>query len=81
MKNSPEETTHHTQAKALLHDIASAPVTAIPRRDTIIAWLETYLARTSEKGHITSDAEANDLIALDQFLRTYAVPVAGETAA
>jgi hypothetical protein len=81
MKHTPEEATHSTQARALLHDIESAPVTAIPRRDTIIAWLETYLARTSQKGYITDDAEAKDLIALDHFLRTYAVPVAGESAA
>lgn len=81
MKHSAEETTHHTQAKALLNDIESAPVTAIPRRDTIVAWLETYLARTSRKGYVTDEAEAKDLIALDQFLRTCAVPVAGQSAA
>lgn len=81
MKNSADETTHHTHARSLLADIEGAPTTVLPRRATIVDWLHTYLARASENGYITNDAEANDLIALDEFLRTYAVPATHAAAA
>lgn len=81
MKHSPEEIIHHTQAKALLNDIEGAHATAIPRRDTIVSWLNTYLARTNQTGYVSNDGEVRDLTALDQFLRSCAVPVAGGSTA
>ena len=73
--------TKQAQARALLADIQEAPDTAIPRRDTIVAWLNSFLARSDRKGYVLGETEADDLIALDQFLRSCAVPVAVVAAA
>lgn len=79
MRHHSEETPHTIQARALLHDIESAPTTALPRRATLVAWLNAYLDRASRKDYVTDEAEAGDLIAMEQFLRSCAVPVTGES--
>jgi hypothetical protein len=65
-----------TQARALLADIEGAPTTSLPRRETIVDWLNAFLVRTDKKGYVLGETEAADLNELDQFLRTYDVPVA-----
>ena len=81
MKNTTPETANQTQAKALLADIQGAPTTLIPRREPIVEWLNAFLLRSRQKDYVLGETEADDLIALDQFLRTYDVPVAGQIAA
>ena len=81
MNHSTEGTTNQTQARALLADIDGVSATALPRRDTIVRWLNAYLDRSSQTGYVMGETEAADLIALDQFLRAHGVPVAGGAAA
>ena len=81
MKITTGESTHQNHARSLLADIEGAPATLLPRRATIVEWLNTYLARASENGYVTNDAEAGDLIALGKFLRTYEVPATHASAA
>ena len=81
MENTANRKTNQTQARALLADIQSAPTTVIPRREPIVVWLNAFLLRSDQKDYVMGETEAADLIALDQFLRTYHVPVAAPAAA
>jgi hypothetical protein len=81
MEHTADENTNQTQARALLADIQGAPTTLIPRREPIVGWLTAFLLRSDRTGYVMGATEADDLIALDQFLRTYQVPIAGRTAA
>jgi len=76
MKSTSAGKEIQTQARALLADIAGPPATSLPRRATIVDWLNAFLVRTDKKGYVLGETEAADLNELDQFLRTYDVPVA-----
>jgi hypothetical protein len=71
-----EPSSNQIQAKALLADILGSPATVLPRRDTLVDWLKTLLARSNQKDYVADETESADLIALDRFLRTNDVPVA-----
>ncbi len=68
--------TNQMQAQTLLADIEAAPSTALPRREAVVAWLNAFLARSNHKNYVMGETEADDLIALNKFLRTYDVPAA-----
>ena len=69
-----EKNEHLTRARALRADILAAPDVWLPRRENILSWLDSLLARSGESE--ADDTTAADLAALDQFLRKKAVPVA-----
>jgi len=80
MKLTVEETAHQAHARTLLADMAGAPTSHLPRRATLVDWLNDYLSRASENGYVTNLAEADDLIALDRFLRAHEVPACSSAA-
>ncbi len=69
------------RARSLLADLNGSPLIAIPRRDPIVAWLNAYLIRSDRRGFEAKPTDEEDMIAVDQHLRTYAVPLALESAA
>ena len=79
--HTTEDKNHQTHARSLLADIEGAPGTILPRRETIVEWLNGYLLRTDRRGYVMDPTEADDLIELDKFLRLHAVPVAVRAAA
>jgi hypothetical protein len=72
------ETLNHyvTQARALRADILGAPTVWLPRRETLLEWLNGFLLRAQKTRYELGETEANDLVALDQFLRRKKIPVA-----
>jgi hypothetical protein len=79
--SSTESGPNQTHARSLLADLKRAPGTPIPRRETIVDWLNAYLVRSDKTGYVAGPEEAADLIALDEFLRSHQIPVAVESAA
>jgi hypothetical protein len=73
-----EKKTSQTHARALLEDIQRAPEIALPRRETLVDWLNAFLLRAGRRGYVMAQAETEDLIALDRFLRSLNIPVAAE---
>ncbi len=67
---------HLTHARALHADILAAPSVWLPRREILLEWLEKFLVRADRPKYELGDTEADDLTALDQFLRKKKVPVA-----
>jgi hypothetical protein len=67
----PDEQTH---AKSLLADIMGSPAVALPRRETLIDWLQAYLLRSDSRGYVAEPSEGTDLNALERFLRSNGVP-------
>jgi hypothetical protein len=65
-----------THAKALLADIQGAPSTFLPRRETLVDWLNAYLLRSDRRGYVVDATETADLAELEKFLREHDVPVA-----
>jgi len=76
MTFSTDEAPSRIQARALLADIEGAPDVALPRRLVFIAWLRDFLNRTHRKGSVPLAVDAENLVALDQFLRSCSVRVA-----
>lgn len=76
MKTIADPSSNQSQAKALLADIHASPSTALPRRDTLVEWLDTLVLRSHQKGYVASDEDSKDLIALARFLRVNDVPMA-----
>ena len=76
-----EEKPNQIHARSLLADIQGSPDTALPRRETIVDWLNSYLLRSDRRSYVMQPTEADDLIAVDKFLRTHHIPVAVHSAA
>jgi hypothetical protein len=70
---TPDEKENQAQAKALLADIQGSPAVALPRRETIVDWLEAYLRRSDRRGYVMDDSEGTDLHALARFLRAHGI--------
>ena len=70
------EKPNQTHARSLLAGIEGAPETYLPRREIIVDWLNGYLLRSDRRGYVMEPTEADDMVALDKFLRTHEVPVA-----
>jgi FAD/FMN-containing dehydrogenase len=82
MKHSTaEEKPNQTHARSLLADIQGAPETFLPRRETIVDWLNAYLLRSDRRGYVMEPTEADDLAAVEKLLRSHKVPVAARAAA
>ena len=67
---------HLVHARALRADILAAPGVWLPRRETLLEWLEKFLQRVTVPNYNLGETEAADLVALDKFLRKRLVPVA-----
>jgi len=67
-------TDHVIQARALRADILGAPEVWLPRRETLVDWLDGFLGRADKPSYAMGETEAEDLIALDHFLRRKKVP-------
>jgi hypothetical protein len=68
---------HLIHARALQADIVAAPSVWLPRREILLQWLMAFLARAATPRYEMEEGEADDLRALDQFLRKQKVPVVG----
>jgi hypothetical protein len=75
MKNTDDGAMQRTHAKTMQTEIQSAPNTTLPRRQPILDWLKDFLLRSEKKGYVLGETEADDLTALQLFLREYGVPV------
>ncbi len=73
MKNHNE---HFAHARALQADINASPGVWLPRRDVLLEWLAAFLVRAGAPSYVLRENEADNLAALDQFLRRQKVPVA-----
>lgn len=69
--------THLVHAQALRADIVSSPDLWLPRRDAILHWLNAFLARAETGKFELAATDADDLAALDTFLRKKKIPTAG----
>ncbi|HVS51194.1 MAG TPA: hypothetical protein VHD62_02470 [Opitutaceae bacterium] len=67
---------HLAHAHALQADISAAPEVWLPRREILLEWLEKFLQRVAAPDYELGETEADDLAALDKFLRKKMVPVA-----
>jgi len=65
-----------THARALRADILGAPTVWLPRRETMLLWLNAFLKRVEAPKYVLGETETADLVALDQFLRKKKLPVA-----
>jgi hypothetical protein len=61
-------------ATSLLADVRAAAKNTLPRREDVLTWLADFLARCDRKGYHTQPAEAENLSAIDDFLRASQVP-------
>ena len=60
---------HLTHARSLLASMQSAPDAYLPRRAILADWLNAFVARASLPKYELGATEAEDLTALDSFLR------------
>jgi hypothetical protein len=67
---------HVLHAQQLLADISGAPSVWLPRREVVTDWLKQFIVRAALPSFVLGDTEAEDLTALDQFLRKKKIPVA-----
>ena len=67
---------HLTHSRALRADILAAPDVWLPRREILLEWLNGFLLRATALKYELGATEADDLNALDRFLRKMKVPVA-----
>lgn len=67
---------HVLHARQLLAEIVAAPTVWLPRREVISDWLNQFVTRATAPAYVLGDSEADDLTALDQFLRKKKIPVA-----
>lgn len=67
---------HLVHARALRADILAAPGVWLPRREILLDWLDKFLQRVALANYELGETEADDLAALDKFLRKRSVPVA-----
>jgi hypothetical protein len=67
---------HLTHARSLRADILAAPAVWLPRREILLEWLAGFVTRAEAPSYELGETEADDLAALDQFLRKKKIPVA-----
>jgi hypothetical protein len=72
MKNNQ----HVDHARALRADILAAPQIWLPRREILLEWLNGFLLRAVTPRYELESTEAEDLNALERFLRQQHVPAA-----
>lgn len=67
---------HLAHARSLRADILAAPHVWLPRRDVLLEWLNGFLLRVEKPSYELADTEADDLTALEHFLRKKKIPAA-----
>ncbi len=80
MNRTAKDNPTQSQARSLLADIHGAATALIPRRDTIVTWLDAFLVRVGVRGYVAEQADTEDLAALDLFLRELQIPIAAQPA-
>ncbi len=70
-----KQATHLTHAAALQADILGAPAVWLPRREFLLEWLAAFVTRAKAPNYELGETEADDLAALDHFLRKKKIPV------
>ena len=81
MKTTNDGASKRIHAQAMQAEIQGAPETVIPRRQPILDWLKEFLLRSDKKGYVLGETEAEDLTALELFLREYKVPALAQNSA
>ncbi len=71
-----KQSEHFLRARSLRADVLAAPDVWLPRRETLLDWLDAFVLRAEIVTYDLGETEAADLTALDQFLRKKKVPVA-----
>jgi len=71
---------HLTHARSLIAGMQAAPDAYLPRRAILADWLDAFVARASEPRYELGSTEAEDLTALDGFLRSKDIAVAESAA-
>lgn len=69
-------TEHRVHAQALRFNILAAPTVWLPRREALVEWLEKFIQRLASPAYALGETEAEDLAAVEKFLRTNLVPIA-----
>jgi hypothetical protein len=72
----PQHHAHLDHARALRTAILAAPQIWLPRRDILLEWLSAFLERAASARYELADTEADDLRALEAFLRQQHIRVA-----
>jgi hypothetical protein len=67
---------HITHARSLLAGMQAAPEAYLPRRAILSEWLNAFVARASLPRYELGATEAEDLVALEEFLRGKDIAVA-----
>lgn len=62
-------------ARSLRADVLAAPDVWLPRREILLEWLNGFLRRSEKPAYDLGETEAEDLTALDLFLRKRNIPV------
>jgi hypothetical protein len=65
-----------SRANSMRGEILAAPDVWIPRRDTLLDWLNAFLLRAAAPSYELGETEEDDLKALERFLRHRKVPAA-----
>ena len=65
---------HLVHARSLRANIVGAPEVWLPRREILLTWLDGFLTRVAKASYELAANEADDLRALDQFLRKQKIP-------
>ncbi|MFI5335886.1 MAG: hypothetical protein ACHQ5A_03835 [Opitutales bacterium] len=69
---------HQAHATALLTDLHAGAGLFLPRREDIELWLRDFLRRAAAKGYHVDEGDAENLQALDRYVRANLTPaVAG----
>ena len=71
-----EHHVHITHARSLLAGMQAAPDAYLPRRVILAEWLGAFVARASRPKYTLGATEAEDLVALDEYLRGKDIAVA-----
>lgn len=67
---------HLARARSLRADLLASPTVWLPRREILLEWLNAFLARAKATEYELGATEADDLAAVDRFLRTNQIPIA-----
>ena len=69
--------THLSHARSLRADIIAAPAIWLPRREVLLEWLAAFVTRAEAPSYELDETEADDLAALERFLRDKKIPIVG----
>lgn len=70
-----DEKTCQANARGQLAAIQASLSIFFPRRDAIVAWLTSFINRSTQKDFILGETESDDLAELKKYLRAHGVTV------